>query len=72
MLDQLKRNDPKALFAKFSKRKSVHCPIPLHTFCEHFKSISANIDTDNDDNANNVDESNEVVFEELDQDISLT
>ena len=72
MLDQLKRNDPKAFFAKFSKRKSVHCPIPLHTFYEHFKSISANIDTDSDDNANNVDDTNEVVFEELDQDIFLT
>ena len=67
MLDQLKRNDPKAFYAKFSKRKSVHCPIPLHTFYEHFKSISANIDTDSDDNANNVDDTNEVVYEELDQ-----
>jgi exonuclease III len=70
MIVQLKKNNPKQFYAKFSRRKKRRIDFTLKDGFDHFKSLSESCSADGFQGSDAT-ASNDVVFEELDTEISI-
>jgi hypothetical protein len=69
MLESIRKSNPKLFFSKFAKKKANKVNVSLEDLHGHFKAMATDVNTNPNDRSDN--NFSGIIFEELEEEISL-